>query len=306
VRKLTILISLFLLLLPLGAQAQDFSYCSVDVELLIDSSASISPENFQRIKDFVGGIAANLPLGGDNVRIGVIQFAGEAQPVIGLTTNAGAISGAVSGLSLLGGASNFVNALQAGQAALEANSRPYVTRALVLITDGFSVIDPQRTASAIRQQQTAILAVGIGGGLAARELYNIASPLYYANTVYLTRFDTLGYTVGGLRDGLCNTPGVVGGTISANLHTVRGWGKTYAPEGVTVNLYDTNQNLIRSTVTDAYGHYRFYVGPGTYNLVVVLPEKASFMPTFDGRIGPVRVSVGRRYTSAYTSIRVDQ
>jgi von Willebrand factor type A domain len=306
VRKVVILISLVLLLLPLTAQAQDFSFCNLDVELLVDSSASLSPENFQRIKDFVSGIAANLPLGGDNVRIGVIQFADDAQPVIGLTTNAGAISGAVSGLNQIGGASNFVNALQAGQAVLAADRRPYVARALVLITDGFSVVDPQKVASDIRQQQTAILSVGIGGGVAPRELYNLASPFWYANTVYLTRFDSLGYTVGGLRDGLCSSSAVVGGTISANQHTVRGWGKTYPPEGVTVNLCDADNNFIRSTATDAYGHYRFYVGPGRYNLVVILPDNASFMPSFDGRIGPIQARIGGRYTSAYTSIRVNQ
>ncbi len=308
-RKVIIFISLVLLLLPLAAEAQDYSYCTVDVELLIDSSASISPENFQRIKDFVGGIAASLPLSDQNVRLGVIQFADEAQPVIGLSADAGAIGGAVGGLNLLGGASNFVNALQTGQAVLAASSRPYVTRVLVLITDGFSVLDPQIAASDIRQQQTAILAVGIGGGTAASELYNLASSSYSVNTVYLTRFDSLGYTIGGLRDGLCQIPPQIGGTVRTNEHTIRGWGKTYPAEGVTVKLYDADQNFVRSTVTDAYGQYRFYVGAGTYNVVVVLPDNASFMPTFDGRIGPITVSLtGYSYgsTSAYTAIRVNK
>ena len=290
-RTLIALMMAFLILSPLtatraqAAQTQG-SACNLEVVLLVDSSGSLTAENFETVKTFAAGIANSLPLGDDGVRVGVVQFGNDAQTVLDLSADGGAISGALGGLALMGGGSNFVNALQTGQAMLAAESRPYVTRTLVLITDGFSTADAQIAASDIRQADTVILAVGIGGGANSHELYNLAAASYYANTVFLTRFDTLGPTIGGLRDGLCRSAALVGGRIAEQQRDIHNKRYYIPAPNVTVTLLDEDMNVIRSTVTDAYGTYQFYVAAGTYNVRVDLPPGASFLPGFDGRIGP--------------------
>ena len=55
------------------------------------------------------------------------------------------------------------------------------------------------------------------------------------------------------------------------------------PFPVTINLYDTNGQLLSSTQNDEYGFYQFYdIMPGDYKLEYVIDETETFSPPFQG------------------------
>ena len=47
---------------------------TADIFFILDSSGSISPENFNKMKDFVKSVVEQFDVGLSNVRIGVITF----------------------------------------------------------------------------------------------------------------------------------------------------------------------------------------------------------------------------------------
>ncbi|MBK8020165.1 MAG: VWA domain-containing protein [Chloroflexi bacterium] len=291
---------------PQTALAQASGGCVIDAVLLIDTGGSAAPEDFDRLKAFAAATVGALPMGG--VRLGVIGFDQTAQARLGLSGDGGAVAGAIGGLSVTGGAADFRVALEAGQALL-AESRPYVTRALVLITDGISATDAYRRGELLRAEQIAIITVGAGGGVNRRELFGLATPSFYYGgeqfTVFQPRIDRLPESVGPLAFSLCSAPAVVGGTVSGRTRDERGYPIILPYQGVTVTLLNPDDEPLATTVTDENGSYRFYVAPGTYALRVELPPGATFAPGNDGYLPLIRARLASINTRGYTLLEIN-
>lgn len=45
-----------------------------DIMFLVDSSGSIGPENFEKMKTFMKNLLDKIQIGGDRSRVGVVQF----------------------------------------------------------------------------------------------------------------------------------------------------------------------------------------------------------------------------------------
>lgn len=73
-------------------------------------------------------------------------------------------------------------------------------------------------------------------------------------------------------------------------------------ESVTVNLYDTSDQLVDSTTTDSTGAYAFSPGPGTFYLEFVLPSDMAFAPRDQGNddAADSDVDLGLGTTSPFT------
>ncbi|MBL8132817.1 MAG: VWA domain-containing protein [Anaerolineae bacterium] len=300
-----LLIVVFAARSPQTARAQAPGNCVIDAVLLIDTGGSAAPEDFEQIKAFAAAAVGALPMGG--VRLGVIGFDGSAQTRLGLSGDGGAVAGAINSLSVTGGAADFRTGLDAG-AALLAEARPYVTRALVLITDGISASDAARRSEFIRADNIAIITVGVGGGINRRELFNLATPSYYYGgeqyTVFQPRLDRLGESVGALAFSLCSAPAVIGGTVSGRTRDERGYQITLPYSGVTVTLLTPQGEPLATTVTDDNGFYRFMVAPGDYTTRVTAPPEAHFTPGSDGTIPLIRARLGVSSTRATTLLQI--
>lgn len=287
-------------LLPVAStEAQAPADCVIDAVFLIDRANSFAPEDFEQIKAFAAAAVGSMPMG--SVRIGVVGFSGASQTQIGLSGDGGAVSGAIRDLSVADDAADFRVALEAGEAAL-ADARPYVSRALVLITDGFSATDAGRRAQLLRTNGIALVTMGIGSGVSSDELYNLASPGY---AVFAEQYATLMNSVGRLTGTLCRTSAVIGGTVRARTRDDRGFPITLPASGVPVDLLTEAGEVIRSTTTDTSGTYRFFVAAGRYAVRVHPSGGAVFAPGNDGFVPLIIARLGSVNTRAATLLEIN-
>lgn len=298
-----------LLMLLLGglyvapAQAQTSNDCAFDLVMLVDTSASMTPEDFDYLRAFAGSLASALPL--NDVRVALAGFSTEAGIATGFTSDAGTLSGSANGLALQGDASDFTVALNTGQEIITGGARPYVPRGIILITDGLSRVDALDIAGRIRGQGTLIFTVGVGRAVARRELFNIASRQSLA--FFSDTFDTLPSRIPNIVSTICSAALRVGGRVQARIKNENGYMISLPAEGVTVTLYDGNTDTpIRSVVTDVYGRYSFAVAPGRYDVHIELPPGAEFVPPYDGVLPNAGMSYDGRFfgtNSLFTLIR---
>ena len=170
------------LLAPHGARRSSAATCEtpLDLMLVIDGSGSIFASDFNRMKDFSNGLVDSFAVSDAAARIGVVQFSGQGQGrlEIGLSGNAAAVHGAISGMVQIEGFTDIQEGLALGQGEIAANGRAGVPHIIILLTDGQqegAPGDPVAEAAAARAAGTQIYAVGVGGGPNVDQLNAIAS-----------------------------------------------------------------------------------------------------------------------------------
>ncbi|KAH0627279.1 hypothetical protein JD844_002802 [Phrynosoma platyrhinos] len=136
-----------------------------DILFLVDSSSSIGPENFVKIKNFMSELVNKSDIGLDRVHFGAIQFSSRNKEEFRLnqyTTKSDIIS-AIGRMSLMG-----QNTLTGGalQFVLDyfrptKGSRPYVKKILILITDGEAQDEVKTPAEALREEGIIVYSVGV-------------------------------------------------------------------------------------------------------------------------------------------------
>ncbi|XP_066889908.1 collagen alpha-5(VI) chain [Kogia breviceps] len=142
-------------------------YMKVDIMFLVDGSASIGYENFEKMKTFMINLLAKVQIGPDKTRIGVIQFSDYNREEFQLDKyyTQKEISDAINRMShidqttLTGSALTFVDPYFTEP----KGGRSMVKKFLILITDGEAqddVIDP---AKALQDKGVVIFSVGVYG-----------------------------------------------------------------------------------------------------------------------------------------------
>jgi len=278
--------------------AQGPADCRIDAVLLFDRAGSAAPDDFARMKTFATNLVGALPIGG--VRIGVIAFDAGQEVRLGLSGDANAVSGAIAGITSSDGAADLFGALEAG-AVLLADARPYTTRAVVLITDGFSTRDARQRARELNAEGLSILAFGVGSGVNRYELGNIG--LSYMDSS--STFERAPDYAGAVAQSLCRASAVVGGRVAGRTLLEGQRYTTVLPvQGATVTLLTLDETPIASTRTDANGAYRFYVDDGQFAMRIEAAEGLAFAPGNDGFIPQVFARRGSSSTRAYTLMDV--
>lgn len=138
-----------------------------DIMFLVDSSGSIGPENFGKMKTFMKNVLAKIQIGPDQTHIGVVQFSGHATEEFPLNRyfTQKEISDAIDRMSpisqntLTGSALTFVDEYFTAP----KGARPQVKQFLLLITDGEAQDDVRDPAKALRDKGVIIIAVGVYG-----------------------------------------------------------------------------------------------------------------------------------------------
>ncbi|KAM5313946.1 collagen alpha-5(VI) chain [Glossophaga mutica] len=138
-----------------------------DIMFLVDSSGSIGPHNFKKMKTFMKNVLAKIEIGPDKTHIGVVQFSGHAKEEFQLNQyfTLKEISDAIDRMSALdqntltGSALTFVDEYFTDA----KGARPQVRQFLILITDGEAQDAVRDPATALRDKGVIIIAVGVYG-----------------------------------------------------------------------------------------------------------------------------------------------
>lgn len=155
---------------------------SADIIFAIDSSTSESRVDFQNELNFVSRFVTDLPVGANNVRVGLVTFGSTAHNEFFLnqyndkqsTLNAIQKATYVSGTTATGEALQMIREQHLTQAHGARNtSRHFV----IVLTDGASTNKTltAQQAALLKQENAVVIAIGVGNGIDKNELNTIAT-----------------------------------------------------------------------------------------------------------------------------------
>lgn len=110
---------------------------TADIVFLVDSSSGVTPENYEKQKDFVASLAKQLNFGSGKTRVAVILYNDYARQAIrfGVINSPEVLRSFLDGLSLLRGGRRMDRALIGAAQAL-GGSRENVRKIVILLTAG--------------------------------------------------------------------------------------------------------------------------------------------------------------------------
>ncbi|KAL4227331.1 von Willebrand factor (vWF) type A domain [Mactra antiquata] len=152
-----------------------------EIFFLLDSSSSIYILDFEIQLEFVNNVIDAFDIGPNATRIGVASYSNKYYPNFGLNTydNKKDIKNAVSKISHKLGGTYTYEALDGVRknGLNEENTRPGVTRILIVLTDGESYDEEEtkKAALKVKEEGIVVFAVGIGNQIDRHELESIAS-----------------------------------------------------------------------------------------------------------------------------------
>merc|ERR1719192_121171 len=138
---------------------------------VLDSSASIGPNNWVKVKQFAKNMTAAWPVSPDDVQVGTIEYSEGVDLRFNLKdySTVAEVQAAIDALPLYGHTTNTASALKTLYTSMytpETGARPDVLPVAIVITDGQSN-DPTATATqATTAKQEGILLFSIGIGSA--------------------------------------------------------------------------------------------------------------------------------------------
>ncbi|XP_043972363.1 collagen alpha-6(VI) chain isoform X1 [Gambusia affinis] len=136
-----------------------------DLLFLIDSSGSIHPDDYNKMKDFMKSIIRTSFVGRNEVHIGVMQFSSSQKPEFSLiehfTKNDMIV--AVNGMTQMGGGTKTGAAISAVAQLFDParGGRPDLPQRLVVITDGEAQDNVKAPAEALRAKSVLVYAIGV-------------------------------------------------------------------------------------------------------------------------------------------------
>ncbi|XP_021243394.1 collagen alpha-6(VI) chain isoform X2 [Numida meleagris] len=136
-----------------------------DVVFLVDSSNSIRPAEFQKIKDFMQSFVTKVDVGLDNVRIGLLQFSSEIREEFQLDrySTVSDVQRAIQEIQQikLGTLTGKALTFAASYFDRTRGGRPELKQYLIVITDGEAQDSVKDPAKAIRDKGITIYAIDV-------------------------------------------------------------------------------------------------------------------------------------------------
>ncbi|CAJ1063129.1 collagen alpha-6(VI) chain isoform X2 [Xyrichtys novacula] len=136
-----------------------------DLIFLIDSSGSIYPEDYMKMKDFMKSVVGKSIIGQDQVHVGVMQFSNRQQLEFPLKTHFSQdeMLRAIGSMQQVGGGTLTGAAIsQVSQYFdMAQGGRPYLRQRLVVITDGEAQDEVKGPAASLRAKGVLVYAIGV-------------------------------------------------------------------------------------------------------------------------------------------------
>lgn len=175
---------------------------------LVDSSTSIGPQNFQKVKNFLHSVVSGLDISTHQVQVGLVQYSDGIYPVFQLkqSSQKSAVLEWIRNLPYSTGGTNTGSALEfIGTNYLTemsgSQAKDGVPQIVILVTDGESNDEVQDAADQLKRDDVFVYVVGINVQ-DVQELQKIASePFEKFNT---ENFSILQEFAGNLLQALCS------------------------------------------------------------------------------------------------------
>ncbi|XP_023203414.1 collagen alpha-1(XII) chain-like isoform X2 [Xiphophorus maculatus] len=162
---------------PHNAVASLCEISKVDIVMLVDGSESISNREFCTMKAFISQVVQNLPIGPNQVQIGLTQFSTYSKTELDLNShnNNQTLLQAIDAIQHMKGLTNTGRGLdhvlkhnfQPG-----AGMRPDSKKKVVLITDGESTDKTEIPAQNLKDSGIEIYVIGVGSHVHSQHVIN--------------------------------------------------------------------------------------------------------------------------------------
>ncbi|XP_053570261.1 collagen alpha-6(VI) chain-like [Bombina bombina] len=176
-----------------------------DIIFLIDSSASIDPYDFEKMKEFMDLMVKQAEIGPDRVQIGLIQFSSDTQEEFPLNRykRKSEIQAAIAGIQQMNQGTLTGAALTTTLPYFSSRmgGRPMTKQYLIIITDGEAQDKVAQPAKAIRDKFVTIYAIGV---LNANNTQLLEMAGSQDKVFYEDNFDALAFLNKQLMFEICN------------------------------------------------------------------------------------------------------
>ncbi|XP_076592743.1 collagen alpha-6(VI) chain [Chaetodon auriga] len=136
-----------------------------DLLFLIDSSGSIYPDDYQKMKDFMKSVISKSVIGQNEVHVGVMQFSTVQQLAFPLNRyySKEEMSKAINDMQQVGGGTHTGEAIAQVSQYFDVSrgGRPDMRQRLVVVTDGESQDEVRAPAAALRAKGVVVYAIGV-------------------------------------------------------------------------------------------------------------------------------------------------
>ena len=170
----------------------------LDLIILFDSSGSIDNADYGTQLDSIQQIIDDLPVNGTEVNVSLVNFSTNVTTALGLSSDTGSITSALTNSTQQSGQTNYADAFDAAYAELNNSSRFGSTAGIVLlITDGEAnepnagnpFIEAFNASNTLKGDGFTIMGVAIGGDVDSSYLGNFASSPTNDNVFSYADFD---------------------------------------------------------------------------------------------------------------------
>lgn len=182
-----------------------------DIVFLVDSSTSIGPQNFQKVKDFLFSVVLGLDISSDRVQVGLVQYNDNIYSAFQLKQSSlkSVVLDQIRNLSYNTGGTNTGNALEFIRTSYltetsGSRAKDGVPQIVILVTDGESNDEVQDAADQLKSDGVLVYVVGINVQ-DVQELQKIASEPFEKFLFTTESFSILQELSGSILQVLCST-----------------------------------------------------------------------------------------------------
>uniref|UniRef100_A0A8D2B9H9 VWFA domain-containing protein n=1 Tax=Sciurus vulgaris TaxID=55149 RepID=A0A8D2B9H9_SCIVU len=181
-----------------------------DIVFLVDSSTSIGPQNFQKVKNFLYSIVLGLDISSDQVQVGLAQYNDNIYPAFQLNqyTLKSVVLEHIQNLPYRTGGTNTGSALEFIRTNFltetgGSRAKDRVPQIVILVTDGESNDEVQDAADQLKEDGVIVYVVGVNVQ-DVQELQKIASEPFEKFLFNTENFNILQEFSGSLLQTLCS------------------------------------------------------------------------------------------------------
>ncbi|KAK7483691.1 hypothetical protein BaRGS_00025124, partial [Batillaria attramentaria] len=191
---------------------------SMDLVFAVDSSTSLLPGEFEKVKEFLKKLVGQLPVGAERVRVGLVRFSSDVDVIAYLdqSDNIQEIRNFISSMAYKEGGTNTYTAfkvIREDVLTVARGDREESPDVVVVITDGkpWRPATTRNEAQLLQQKGASVVAFGVGSEISPRDLQQMSSGLVHN----ITGFDDLQGAADIFREFLCVGSALLSETVNS-------------------------------------------------------------------------------------------